>query len=182
MTRATFRLALVAALPALASCSGPPPTRADYVAVTQQVIRFIQADVDAHQLGRQSTGPRWVDVQGFAAQARPVTGDTIPVGELMQALGRPRIADPRQVLLQDTEEQGGLGGTWVREYGTYVSPNVARAASDQITMIVVGYVTDRRAFPTTICDRSWRLRFRKQGTQWALSEKQQLRDCREDEA
>lgn len=176
MKRSRNRLFLLA-LPLLAACTGPRPSHDEYVAVVRQVVSFIQEDTRKHQLGRPSDGPRWVDVKGFAKRAAQATGDTIPVARMMQLLGRPRIADPNQVLLVDSEDQGGLGGTWVREYGTYVSPNVVRAKSDQITMIVVGYVTDRRAFPTIICDRVWRLRYRKEGGAWRLSEQQLMREC-----
>jgi hypothetical protein len=168
---------LLALFPLLAACTGKRATHDEYVNVVRQAVAFIQEDTRTHNLGRPSSGPRWVDVKGFAKRAAQATGDTIPVARMMQLLGRPRIADPNQVLLIDSEEQGGLGGTWVREYGTYVSPNVMRATEDQITMIVVGYVTDRRAFPTTICDRVWRLRYRKRGEVWGLSEKQLMREC-----
>lgn len=168
---------LLAFLPLLAACTGSRPTHDEYVTVVRQVVAFIQEDTRTHNLGRPSDGPRWVDVKGFAKRAAQASGDTIPVARMMQLLGRPRIADPNQVLLIDSEEQGGLGGTWVREYGTYVSPNVVRATEGQITMIVVGYVTDRRAFPTTICDRVWRLRYRKQGEAWGLAEQQLMREC-----
>ena len=176
MKRALCRLALVA-LPLLASCSGARPSEADYITVVRQVIAFIQEDMNTHMLGRASDGPKWVDVKGFAVRARQVTGDSIPVRRMQDALGKPRIADPRQVLLIDDEEQGGLGGTWVREYGSYVSPNVVRSTENQITMIVVGYTTDRRTFPTVICDRTWRLRYRKEGGQWRVTEKELAKNC-----
>jgi hypothetical protein len=171
------RAASVLAILLLASCTGPRPTQEDYITVVRQVIAFIQQDSRTHMLGRPSDGPNWVDVKGFATRARQVTGDSVPVARLMEILGKPRIADPRQVLLIDEAEQGGLGGTWVREYGNYVSPNVVRYTRDQITLIVVGYTTDRRTFPTVICDRSWRLRYRKEGGQWRLTEKQLMKNC-----
>ncbi|HLL83119.1 MAG TPA: hypothetical protein VK420_10730 [Longimicrobium sp.] len=171
------RAASVLALLLLTSCTGPRPTQEDYITVVRQVIAFIQEDSRTHMLGRPSDGPNWVDVKGFATRARQVTGDSIPVARLMEILGKPRIADPRQVLLIDDEEQGGLGGTWVREYGNYVSPNVVRYAGNQITMIVVGYTTDRRTFPTVICDRSWRVRYRKEGGQWRRTEQELLKNC-----
>jgi hypothetical protein len=171
------RAASVLALLLLTSCTGPRPTQEDYITVTRQVISFIQQDSRTHMLGRPSDGPSWVDVKGFAVRARQVTGDSIRVARLMEILGKPRIADPRQVLLIDDEEQGGLGGTWVREYGNYVSPNVVRYTRDQITLIVVGYTTDRRTFPTVICDRTWRLRYRKEAGQWRVTEKQLMKNC-----
>jgi hypothetical protein len=171
------RAASVLALLLLTSCTGPRPTQEDYITVVRQVISFIQQDSRTHMLGRPSDGPSWVDVKGFAGRARQVTGDSIRVARLMEILGKPRIADPRQVLLIDDQEQGGLGGTWVREYGNYVSPNVVRYTRDQITLIVVGYTTDRRTFPTVICDRTWRLRYRKEAGQWRLTEKQLMKNC-----
>ena len=170
-------LAFFLALPILASCSGPRPTEADYIHVVREIVAFVQEDMRTHSLGRPADGPKWVDVKGFAVRARQVTGDSIPVRRMRDVLGKPRIADPRQVLLIDDAEQGGLGGTWVREYGSYVSPNVVRSTSDQITMIVVGYTTDRRTFPTVICDRTWRLRYRKEANRWQLTERELMKNC-----
>ena len=174
MKRAASLLLL---LPLLAACSGQRASEADYVSVVREIVAFVQNDSRTHMLGRPSEGPNWVDVKGFAGRARQVTGDSIPVERMRTLLGRPRIADPRQVLLIDDEEQGGLGGTWVREYGNYVSPNVVRATGDQITMIVVGYTTDRRTFPTVICDRTWRLRYRKEAGQWRRTEQELMKNC-----
>lgn len=177
-----YRIAALLALALLAACSTERPSKEDYVAVVRQIITFVQRDALAHQMGQPSAGPLWVDVRGFGGRAHQVIFDTIPTAELRRTLGKgTRIADPKQVLMIDEgESSSGIGGRWVREYGVYVSPNVARATHDQITMIVVGYITDRREFPTDICDRVWRLRYRRAGAEWKLHESKLMRTCLDD--
>ena len=169
------------ALAALAACGGGRPSKADYLALAPLIVQFMEADARANMLGQASNGPLWVDGKGFAALGGEVTGDTVSRESVLAAIGRGNDAEPRQVLLAD--EESGFGGRWVREYGIYVSPNVGRATADQVTAFVGNYVTDRRAFPTDICDRVWRLRFRKGADgKWALTDRELRRDCRADDA
>lgn len=162
----------------LSACSAGRPTPEDYLQVVRQVVQVMDEDARAHPLGRPPRGPLWVDARGFAGRGLEVTGEPVTKERILAALGRgAREAEPRQVLLAATDEDV-LGGTWVREYGVHVSPNAARGTRDQITMLVANYRTDRRAMPTEICDRVWRLRFRRQpdGT-WRLTERALTRQC-----
>jgi hypothetical protein len=174
---------LTAAAVLLAACTAGRPTREDYLEVIRQTVRVMEQDARSQGLGRRPMGPLWVDVRGFAGQSVEVTGARISKEEVLAALGdSAREAEPRQVLLASTDEDV-LGGTWVREYGVHVSPNAARGTSTTITMLVGSYSTDRRALPTTICDRLWRLRFRRtQAGSWELAERTLTRPCQAAEA
>lgn len=177
------RIAPLAALAAvlLAACTERPSPQ-DYLAVVPQVVTLMAEDARQNALGRPPAGPLWVDARGFAALSERVTGEPITEQQVVAALGRgTRRAEPRQVLLAATDEDV-LGGTWVREYGLYVSPNVARGAGDEITVFVGNYVTDRRALPTTICDRVWELTFRREAPgRWAPAARRLVKGCLEEE-
>jgi hypothetical protein len=177
MRRTSALLASATAL-LLAACTGGRPAPDDYLAVVTQVVTTMDRDARQHALGRPPRGPLWVDVRGFAGRGGEVTGVTVTKQQVMRALGSGvREADPQQVLLASGDEDV-LAGTWVREYGVHVSPNAARGTRDQITMLVGNYSTDRRGLPTTICDRVWRMRFRRQADgQWRMAEQALTRDC-----
>ena len=162
----------------LVGCSAGRPTREDYLAVVAQVVRTLEQDARSQDLGRPPRGPLWVDANGFAGRGTDVTGTRMTADEVMAALGAGvRRADPQQVLLAP-EEEDMLGGTWVREYGVHVSPNAARGTRDQITMLAGDYSTDRRAIPTSICERVWRLRYRRQADgSWTPTERTLTRGC-----
>jgi hypothetical protein len=177
MPRSFALLAASAAL-VVSACTAGRPTSEDYLEVVRQVVPAMDRDGRSLGLGRTPEGPLWVDVRGFAGRGGDVTGVPMTKEQVMAALGRGvREADPQQVLLAPTDDDV-LGGTWVREYGVHVSPNAARGTRDQITLLVANYSTDRRELPTTICDRVWRMRFRRApGGGWTLAERTLTRSC-----
>lgn len=162
----------------LSACTAGRPTPEDYLAVVRQAVPLMEEDARSQGLGRPPRGPLWVDVRGFAGRGLEATGERIPKERVLAALGRGvREAEPKQVLLAPTDDDV-LGGTWVREYGVHVSPNAVRGTREGITMLVANYSTDRRTLPTSICERVWRLAFRRQPDgQWVLRERSLTRPC-----
>lgn len=162
----------------LSACTAGRPTPEDYLEVVRQTVRVMEQDARTQGLGRPPVGPLWVDVRGFSGRSMEVTGVRIPKEQVLAALGQGvREAEPRQVLLASTDDDV-LGGTWVREYGVHVSPNAARGTRTTITMLVGSYSTDRRALPTSICERLWRLGFQKgDDGRWTLAERTLTRPC-----
>lgn len=179
--RPTYALRAAAAALLLSACTAGRPTPEDYLAVVGQAVRVMEEDARSQGMGRPPRGPLWVDVRAFAGQGRDVTGQVITKERLLAALGEGvREAEPRQVLLAPGEGDV-LGGTWVREYGVHVSPNAIRGTRDRITLLLANYSTDRRALPTSICERVWRLGFRREAAGgWALEERTLTRPCVEE--
>jgi hypothetical protein len=162
----------------LGACTGGRPTTEDYLTVVREVVSVMEKDARTQALGRPPRGPLWVDARGFAGRAAEVTGVRITKEQVLAVLGPDvRESTPQQVLLASSDEDV-LGGTWVREYGVHVSPNAARGTRDQITILVANYSTDRRAMPTDICERLWRMRFRRQPDgRWTATERKLTRPC-----
>lgn len=173
--RRSLPILLLVVLPA---CGVERAATEDYVEVVRQTVAVMAQDARTQGLGRAPQGPLWVDLRAFAGRAREVTGEAMTIEALHQALGDSiRQAEPRQVLLAPTEEDV-LGGTWVREYGVLVSPNAARGTSEEITLLVGNYSTDRRQLPTSICERLWRLRFTAgPAGEWTLVDRELTRGC-----
>jgi hypothetical protein len=170
------RIALAAALLALAGCSGEPVSVPDFMDISRQVLRFAEADARQNQPGREADGPLYVNVNSFRTAAAKATGQDVPFDSVSRALGEPTQAVLEQALLCDTV---GFGGCWVRKYGIWVNLNLVRHAGDELTAYVRSTSTHRAQRPTDFCDRVWTLDFRREGGRWRLAERELQRDCRE---
>ena len=170
------RPALVLALALLAGCSPEPATVPDFMEVAGQLLRFAERDARAHQPGRASDGPLYVNLFSFRNAARTLTRQDVEVDSIAAALGDPVQAEQIQVMMCDTV---GFGGCWVRKYGIWVNWNLAGGGAREIEASVRTMSTDRRVHPTNFCDRVWRLRFQKQEAGWALTDSILRRDCLE---
>ena len=172
------RTVFAAGLLLLAACGGSDPTVAEFFDVARQVLRFAEQDARQNQPGRPSDGPLYVNLNSFRHAAGRVTGETLSEDSISRALGEPTQALQEQVLLCDTAS--GFGGCWVRKYGVWVNLNLMRHAGDEMTAYVRSSSTDRRAIPSSWCDRVWELDFRRQESgAWRLSSQRLRRDCRQ---
>jgi hypothetical protein len=173
------RIFFAAALLLLAACSGEPLSQAEFFDVSRQILRFAEQDARQNQPGRVADGPLYVNLNSFRAAALKVTGDSVTEDSMSRVLGEPTQAVQEQVLLCDSES--GIGGCWVRKFGIWVNLNLVRQAGDELTAHVRSASTDRRRLPSDHCNRVWTLEFRKQGTQWRMTEQRLRRDCRTEE-
>jgi hypothetical protein len=169
-------------LPALllAACSPPRPTPAEYLAVVPQIVRFMETDARQNAPGQPAQGPLMIDVRSFTANGARMVGSPVDSTRFRQAVGRPfePVAAEDSVLL--LEETGTAAGKWVKRYGVYLHLNQVRAAGDEMTAVVRSTTTDRRGFPTELCDRVWRLNFHRGANgAWALHEKNLRFSCLE---
>ncbi len=169
---------LLAVLLALtAGCTIERPTEADYLAVLPKVLAFSEADARANAPGRRAEGPLHVDLKSFVGGARLVTKTDVKPEAVRQALGRPAVISVHadSTLLCDQGDM--VGGCWVREYGVYVHLNLMRWAPGELTAFVASTTTDRREFPTRICDRVWKVRYERVGTEWKEMERELRKGC-----
>lgn len=180
MKRSSARAVLLPLLLVLAAaCDGRRPTVDEFLAVAPQIVRFAEEDGRRNAPGSPAEGPLFLDPRSFAASGARMVEAPIDTARLRAAVGRPfeTVISEDSVLLLD--ETNTASGVWVKQYGVYVHLNQVRAAGDRMTVLVRNTTTDRRSFPTTLCDRVWRLIFRRQGEQgtWALSEQELRRGC-----
>lgn len=173
------RIILAAGLLLLAACGGPEPTQAEFFDVARQVLRFAEQDARQNQPGGVADGPLYVNLNSFRIAAHKVTGDSVSEDSMSRVLGEPTQAVQEQVLLCDSES--GFGGCWVRKFGIWVNLNLVRQSGDELTAHVRSASTDRRRLPSDHCNRVWTLEFRREGTQWRMTERRLRRDCRLEE-
>lgn len=171
-------LPLVLLLLPLAACGADRPGTEDYLQVVPEMVAVVEADARENAPGRPAQGPLILDAGSFAGGWALRARSQLDSARVIEAVGRPEaeIARPNDVILCDESELGG--GCWVRSYGVFVHLNVVRRADDEISSLVTGTVTDRRAFPTWICERVWGLTFRRdEAGAWSLADRELRRDC-----
>lgn len=158
-----FRILAAAALALLSACGGDRPTVRDYYALLPELVRTLEEDGRRHAQGRPSEGPLWVDAASFAGGAWQLTRERVPPDSVVAAMGRPdaRPATPQQALV--TEDTSGVGGRWVREYGVLARVNLVKWEPGEVAVTAANYTTDRRPWPTDICERVLRVTFRESG-------------------
>lgn len=168
---------LLLALP-LAGCGADRPDTEDFLEVVPEMVAAVEAEARENAPGRPAQGPLIVDAGSFSGAWALRARTQLDSARVIEALGRPEaeVARPDEVMLCDESELGG--GCWIRSYGVFVHLNVVRRADDEISALVTGTVTDRRAFPTWICERVWGVTFRRdEAGAWSLAERELRRDC-----
>ena len=174
-----FRLTAAALLVlAAAACQPERHTAADYYAVLPQLVAVAERDAREHALGQPSAGPVFVDIDSFRGGGWQVTREYLDRDSLFAALGLPaaRRATPQEALI--LEDTVGMGGRWVREYGVLLRLNLMKWEPDEMTATIANYTTDRREWPTDICERVLRVSFRQTGEdRWAHSGTEVRYEC-----
>lgn len=152
-----------------AACDPPRYTREDYLAVLPQAVDWMADDARRNAHPEPPQGPLYVDAVSFAQGGNWLTRaemDTTDVkGGLAGTDFRTARMEAGSGLLCD---DGGVGGCWVEQYGTYLRMHVVQRNGSQVIPVVASYTTDRRSFPTGFCKRVWRLVFEREGTDWAM--------------
>ncbi|HEX2203728.1 MAG TPA: hypothetical protein VHG91_10535 [Longimicrobium sp.] len=158
-----LRIVLVAALALSGACSSERPTVQDYYALLPDLVRALEEDGRRNAQGQPSAGPLWVDAASFTGGAWQLTRERVPTDSIVAAMRRPdaRPATPKEALI--TEDTSGVGGRWVREYGVLARVNLVKWEPGEVAVTAANYTTDRRPWPTDICERVLRITYRNTG-------------------
>ena len=167
----------VCALALLAACQPERHTAQDYYAILPQLVRFVEDDARKEAEGRPAEGPLFVHAHSFAGGGWQLTRQNLDRDSVMAAIDRPgaRNTTPPEALV--LEDSSGFGGRWVREYGVLLHMNLVKWDARSVSATVTSYTTDRRAFPTDICRRVWRVEFREEGGRWRQSGQELRKAC-----
>ena len=158
-----LRILAVAALALAAACDSERPTVQDYYAILPELVRTLEEDGRRHAQGRPSEGPLWVDSASFTGGAWQLTRERVPADSLVAALRRPDARFTRHQEALIIEDTTGVGGRWVREYGVLARLNLVKWEPGEVAVTAANYTTDRRPWPTDICERVLRVTFRESG-------------------
>ena len=174
-----FRNAAAALLAlAAAACQPERHTAADYYAILPELVSIAERDAREHAAGQPSAGPVMVDPETFRGGGWQVTRQYLDVDSIFAAVKRPdaRLVPHDQALI--LEDSLGIGGRWVREYGVWLRIPLMKWDSDELTATIASYTTDRREWPTDICERVLRVSFRQTDEdQWAHSGTEVRYEC-----
>jgi hypothetical protein len=168
---------VLASLALLAACDPPRPSEQDYLAVLHGLVPQMEADGRQHAAGPAVDGPLMVDVKSFVGGARRVTLRPVEAGRVQQALGGGFVAAvPDSTVLCDRSQMGS--GCWVKAYGVFVHLRLMEAVSkDWMQAHVSVTTTDRRGYPTSFCERIWKIDFERAGAGWIQKRKELIKGC-----
>lgn len=168
-------LFILTSIPLLA-CNPQVPTRAEYLQMVREAVRFAEQDArDAASRG-SGTGPLLIDVRSFRNGSHRATGEVMEPGVVETALDQ-----PFQAVVPDSSfacMQMPVGySCWVPDNGVYLHLNIASRASGRVTLHVASTVTASNFIPPVLCERVSRLRFEKREVDWVLAATEPIRTC-----
>jgi hypothetical protein len=180
MKRTAAPLAALALL-ALAACQPRRPGLEDYYAILPELVRAVEADARQNAAGRPAEGPLFLDLESFAGGGWQLTKQRTSRDSVWAAIAHPgaRPARPDSALV--LEDSMSVGGRFVREYGVFERLHLVKWEPGEIAVTIASYTTDRRRWPTDVCERVLRVTFRRQGegepARWTQSDTEVRLEC-----